>query len=156
MENNLSIAKFATFFVVFWAVMTPLHEWFHLLLLRSFGGNGYIIKTWYGAAVNWTTQPTNHFIAIAYIGGIGVALVYVAMLAWCWYDPFLPELAAALFPWVSGQLAYGIFEGMYEFSMPSAQYISLGGLVFQIGVIIGLLPAIALMALQFANKISEK
>jgi hypothetical protein len=136
----LSIIEYAVCFFLYTWFTTPIHEWCHLTLLKWYGGDGYIIKTWYGAGVVFTKPPTNPTI-VALAGGIGVAILYALIFYWDYYDGDWEEAGAVLPPLFS-QLFYGIFEALYVYTMPFQEYLKWGGILttagWTIGFILGL------------------
>lgn len=149
-----SLAAFLAYFVGFLWLSTGIHEWLHLEVLQLLGGNGYIMKGWIGGYVVFTQNPSNP-VLVALAGGLGVALIYSFLALWNWTN-FNPEEYSALLPMIFGQLVYGVFEGLFVFSMPMAQYADWSQLVYLFGVIAGVVPAVLLMGKQLMAKFEEK
>jgi len=49
--------EFGLTFLIFSWFETAIHEWIHLTVTQYFGGDGYIISTFFGAGVVFTTLP---------------------------------------------------------------------------------------------------
>lgn len=129
-----SIVKYILTFVIFYWAMAGIHEWFHLVALRALGGDGYVVSTWFGGGVEFTKWPTNPDL-VAYVGGLGVALIYGITMIFDWLSYDTPG-SAALFPIVTAQATIGILEGMFIMHVPRAMYqsISTGGFVVSLGI----------------------
>ena len=112
----LSLAEYVVCFMLYTWFTVPLHEWIHLEVLKWLGGDGYIIKTWYGGAVIFTKPPSNPTI-VALAGGLGVAILYALIFYWDYYDGDWEE-AGAVLPQLFSQLFYGVFEASYIYTMP--------------------------------------
>jgi len=119
------------------------HDWIHLQLLRYFGGDGYIIMTWYGGCVVFTQEPT-HPTIVTLGGGIIVATLYGIKAYWNYVSLDWEELAALL-PHIGGQLFYGVFEGLYIYTMPFSEYLKWAGLVQRIGFLLGSLVSVYIL-----------
>jgi len=136
-EILLSIAEYTIYFALFMYFTTPIHEWVHLQLLRFLGGDGYIVMTWYGASVIFTRQPS-HPTIVALGGGIAAAFFYSLKAYWNYISMDWEELAALL-PHIGGQLFYGIFEGLYIYTMPFSECLKWASIVQSVGFMLGLL-----------------
>lgn len=105
----------ATFFMLS-AFKNAIHEWCHLSVLQYFGGDGYIVKSFWGVGVHFTKMPTN-VTAVAFAGGLGTAAFFALLMYMDWDDD--PETAAAFPPLIFSQLFYGIIEGLWIFGNPA-------------------------------------
>jgi len=139
----ISIAEYAFCLTIFLFVDTGIHEWSHLTILRLLGGDGYIIKTPFGAGVVWTQMPTHPLgpLIVSFGGGIGAAIIMLIIIIWDLWDDV--EEAAAAFPIFTRNLVYGIYEGLFILNTPRDVYIQNGmvisNLAFVVGVGLGIL-----------------
>jgi len=136
-EIALRVAEYVVCFLLFTYFTTALHEWLHLSVLKWLGGDGYITKTWYGGAVVFTEMPSNPTI-VAFAGGIGIAILYTILFLWDYYDNDYEE-AAALLPVIGGQLAYGLYEGFFIYTIPFSEFMKWSEVVSVTGWTVGLL-----------------
>ena len=150
----LSLAAFVAYFIGFLWLSTAIHEWLHLEVLQRLGGDGYIMKGWIGGYVVFTQDPSNPML-VAFAGGLGVAAVYAFLALWNWAN-FNPEEYSALLPVICGQVAYGVFEGLFIFSLPMAVYADWSQLVYLFGLVAGAVPSVLLMGQQFIAKYEEQ
>lgn len=147
--------EFAITFFAFAYFRHAIHEWCHLTVLQYFGGDGYIVNNIWGVGVHFTKMPTN-VTAVAFAGGLGIALFYLFLMYMDWDDD--PEQAAAFPPLILSQLFYGIVEGMWIFGNPDLynQYASIAhGLGFGVGVLVSAYLLIAWL-LRLDKKYSGK
>jgi len=107
----LSIAEYVTCFIIYLFVRLPVHEWIHLTVLRLFGGDGYIVPTFWGAQTVFTRMPT-HVTIVAFAGGLGLGAIFFALAYWDWHDEDIEE-CAALLPHALSESFYGVFEGLF-------------------------------------------
>jgi len=107
----MSMAEYVTCFMIFYLVRIGVHEWFHLETAILFGGEGYIIKTFFGALTVFTKMP-RHPTVVAFAGGLGLGAIFFALAYWDWHDWDIEE-CAALLPHAFSETAYGIFEGLF-------------------------------------------
>ena len=139
----LSVAEYIICLLLYTYFTVPVHEFLHLIALRLLGGDGYIVQTWWGAAVTFTKQPSNP-ILVALAGGIGVAALYTLIFYWNYCDGDLEE-ASAVLPLIGSQLAYGIFEALFTYKKPLGEYIFWAGVVSAVGWLAGFLPGLKLL-----------
>ncbi len=140
-----------TLLVCIW--ITPsIHEWVHLNVTQYFGGDGYIIKTVFGAGVVWTTQP-DYPQLVAFAGGLGVAIIFSLLALRDFHDDI--EQAAGYIPVICSQAAYGILEGFFIFKVSSSVFRDYAQKALAIGWTIGLLIAI-IMLLVWLVRLSAK
>lgn len=134
----LSLLEYGFCFMLYMVFAIAIHEWIHLYFLKSFGGDGYIVSTLFGAQTIFTKDPLRNLQFIAFSGGLGVFSLYSGLFYWNWKAKSYSE-AASLTPMIFNQLFYGIFEGLFEFSMPFAQYLYWGTMITVVGQTIGLI-----------------
>jgi len=103
--------EYTFFFVAFYWMRLPLHEWFHLHALLAMNGYGYVEPTIWGAHVIIERMPT-HPTVVAFTGGLGLGLLFTAFIYWEWISQNVEPMAAAI-PQAASELAYGVFEGLY-------------------------------------------
>jgi hypothetical protein len=139
----LTITEYIICLLLYTFFTAPLHEWLHLTTLRRLGGDGYIIQTWWGAETVFTKTPTNPTL-VALAGGIGVAILYALIFYWDYYDGDLEE-ASAVLPLIGSQLAYGIFEALFVYTMPLGQYIYWATIISNIGWATGFIISLNLL-----------
>jgi len=144
--------EFGLTFIIAMLVTVGIHEWFHLEVTQYFGGDGYIIKTWWGAGVVWTTRPEYPQL-VAFAGGLGVALFYGVWAFLDWHDDI--EQAAALMPIICSQLCYGIVEGFFILDVPASVFRGYAKDALAIGWTVGFLIAVVLM-LMWLVRLSKK
>jgi len=139
-----SIAEYVTCFMVFYLVRLGVHEFFHLEVAILFGGDGYIIKTFWGASTVLTKMPT-HPTVVAFAGGLGLGTIFFILAYWDWCDWDFEE-CSALLPHAFSETAYGIFEGLFlpvmgfwGTKLTIEQFIQYGSIISLTGWIIGLL-----------------
>jgi len=106
----LSIAEYVTYFVIFYYVRLPIHEWCHLSILRMLGGDGYIRATLWGAETVFTRMPT-HPTIVAFSGGLGLGTIFLFLMWTDWIDGDYEEVSALL-PNCLSEYSYGVFEGL--------------------------------------------
>lgn len=143
------IFSFAEYFItllIFYLTTIPLHEWFHLEVVRFFGGNGEIIKTVYGGAMRITSSPNGWIglTATAFAGGIGIAGLYALIASLDWLDD--PEQFAAMIPLITSQFAYGIVEGIYLLTVPWENFVEIAQIALIIGWVVGIFISIFYVA----------
>jgi len=107
--------EFILVFIISRFTVTGIHEWLHLWATQELGGDGYIIKSIFGAGVIWTTRPEYPMI-VAFAGGVGVATIFGIRIIMDWHDDITE--AAALMPIFCSQLVYGIVEGLFILDAP--------------------------------------
>jgi len=113
MDNKKFIAsllEYAFFFVAFYWMRLPLHEWLHLTTLLTFGGWGYIEYAVFGAHVIIERMPT-HPTIVAFSGGLGLGILFLIFLLWELHSENW-EVVAAIIPQMTSELGYGTFEGL--------------------------------------------
>jgi len=139
-----SIAEYVTCFIIFYFVRLPVHEWLHLDVARLFGGDGYIIKTIWGALTVFTKMP-RHPTVVAFAGGLGLGAIFLILAYWDWHDWDFEEFAALL-PHAFSEVSYGTFEGLFlpvmgffGTKLTMEQFIQYGTIIGLAGWIIGLL-----------------
>jgi hypothetical protein len=152
-QAALSLGDFLLCFILYWSFSVIIHEYIHLEVLRYFGGDGYIKLGFISAYVQFTTPPTQPFI-VALSGGIGLAILY-SILAYRNWANFDPEEYSSLLPIISAQLFYGFFEAFFIYTMPLSQFADISQVIFLIGMLIGLVPAIWIMGKQLMAKLDE-
>ena len=143
-EMGWGFFEFVFTFLIFSFFTIAIHEWLHLSVTQYFGGDGYIIKTWYGAGVVWTIRPEYPQL-VAFAGGIGVAIFYSFLAFMDWHDDI--EQAAALLPIIGAQLAYGIVEGFFILDMPASTFRHYAYQALTVGWIVGFLAALIIMVM---------
>jgi hypothetical protein len=134
-----SIAEYFLTLLIFYATTVPIHEWFHLEVAQFFGGDGVIVKTVYGGAMRFTSMPDGliGLTATAFAGGIGVALIYSLIASLDWLDDI--EQFAAMIPLITSQLAYGLAEGIFLFSVSLQEFFDIAQIALAIGWVVGLI-----------------
>jgi len=151
-----SITIFIWCYLLYYALTTFIHEALHLFTLRSFGGEGYITLTASGGLTQFTKLPAPEgMFMIALSGGIGVALIYT-MFAIINFKQHSTEEFAALLPFIFGQLAYGLFEGFYVFTMPRVVFNYYGAIIANVGFIAGLIAGLFLVADAVAGHLAKE
>ena len=151
-----SVIVFVWCFLLYYGLTIFIHEALHLFVLRSFGGEGYIILTSSGGLTKFTTPPApTGMFWVALSGGVGVAAIY-AMFAVINYKQHSMEEFASLLPFLTGQLAYGLFEGFFVFSMPRVLFNYYGSIIANIGFIAGLIIALFITGQAVVDAILEK
>jgi len=103
--------EYVFFFMAFYWMRLPCHEWFHLQTLLIMDGYGHIEYTIWGAQVVITDMP-QHPTVVAFAGGLGLGLLFIAFAYWEWISNNIEPLAAVI-PQAASELAYGLFEGLY-------------------------------------------
>jgi len=139
-----SITEYVVYFMLFYYVRIPIHEWIHLDVTRIFGGNGYIEKTFWGAQMVFTKMPTHPTVA-AFAGGVGLGLIFLFLIYLDWIDWDVEEIAALL-PHCLSEFSYGVFEGLlipgvglFGTRLTQAQFIKYGSMVGVSGWTFGLI-----------------
>jgi len=140
----MSMAEYVTCVIIFYFVRLPVHEWFHLEVARLFGGDGYIIKTFWGAATIFTKMPT-HVTIVALAGGLGLGTLFLILAYWDWHDWDIEEFSALL-PHALSEVSYGTFEGLFlpvlgffGTKLTMEQFLQYASIIGVAGWIVGLL-----------------
>lgn len=133
--------NFLLCFILYFWLTVAIHEWIHLSVLRSLGGDGYIMRTWYGGATVFTATPhswlgVSGWAWTAFAGGIGVALIYSLLALENWFEASAEEFVS-LMPIIGAQLFYGVYEGLFEASLPQSAYLYYANFVVFSGFIAG-------------------
>ena len=144
--------EFALTFLIFYWFTLAIHEWCHLSVLRYFGGDGYIIRTWFGAGIVFTSQPLYPQL-VAFAGGIGIAIFYTFLCFMDWDDDI--ESAAALIPLICSQLAYGIVEGFFIFNVSAKTFSRYASQALTVGWVVGLILSI-IVIVEWLVKLNAK
>ena len=100
------------YLVGFGLVALVMHEFFHLLVLRALGGDGYITFTLREGFTHFTATPDNVW-AVHLSGGLLTAAFFLlAFWVWAWSSdsPHDTNLEVAAFTWGIGNLAYAPVE----------------------------------------------
>lgn len=150
----LGVAEYIVDFLIFWLVALAVHEFIHLNVLRMYGGEGYTAFTITGGAVVFTKPPSNYFM-FALSGGLGIVAIYGLLAFWNWKDRDMEEFASIL-PFIGSQLAYGIFEGLFVFTMPRRLFNEYGGYISTAGFVFGLAISLWIMANLLVDNLVEK
>ena len=132
------LGKYIFIFMAFYFLATPFHEWAHLLATDFLGGSGYIIQNpWgLGGMMVFTSQPSNLFL-VSIAGGVAVAVVFLLVFIFDWYGKNQDLIGAmAILPIITGQLCYGIMEGVC-YNMSVAQFMDYGAVAAVIGYGVG-------------------
>jgi len=139
-----SIAEYVIYFILFYYVRMPVHEWIHLEVLRMFGGDGYIRATFWGAETVFTKMPS-HPTCVAFAGGLGLGTIFLFLIWTDWIDGDWEEVSALL-PNCLSEFSYGVFEGLFIPSigffgakLTQAQYIKYGTTIGVAGWTFGLI-----------------
>jgi hypothetical protein len=134
-------------------VQVGVHELFHLNVLRFFGGDGIIGYDLFGNGyVHFTKLPPESWMltVVAFAGGIGMAL-WLGMFIWLdWHDDY--EQALPLIPIFLSQLAYGIFEGFFVYSMPLDRFFEVASWIAAVTLPIGFVISLLLFVKNLADK----
>lgn len=155
LKASLAFTKFLVLLFAFNYFTTGIHEWIHLSVLKYFGGNGYIVRTWLGGGATVFTKNSSNPFIVALSGGVFVGLLFlaIALLDWSTFDS---EGFAGVLPIALSQISYGVFEAFFMYSMPRGEYMAWAGLANAIGLFIGLPISLWVLAVSLMQKWSSK
>ncbi len=112
----------------FGLVALVMHEFFHLLVLRALGGDGYITFSLREGFTHFTATPDN--VWAVHLGGglLTAAFFLLAFWVWAWSSdsPHDTNLEVAAFTWGIGNLVYAPVE-----MLVSSQ--AVGAMMFAVG-----------------------
>ena len=100
------------YLVGFGLVALVMHEFFHYVVLRALGGDGYITFGMQEGFTHFTVTP-NHVWAVNLSGGLLTGAFFLsAFWVWAWSSnsPHDTNLEVAAFTWGVGNLAYAPIE----------------------------------------------
>jgi len=125
-----------TAFIVFGMITVAYHEYCHFNVLRTMGGDGYVIFYWFAGYVVPTKLPPTVLgcFLTALAGGIGCFLLYLYFDQWWLEDPTDRWVRVACRFHLVSQLVYGIGEGLWFIGMITTEAFII---VFIISWIIG-------------------
>ena len=122
-EVIIIFSKYIFVTLALWFIINGIHEYMHLIVGTALGGEGYIKLTGFGAATYWTGLTPTAYTLTSYAGGLITGTV---LLVWSLFDLYFKNVSgwAAITPVAVSQLVYGLYEGMYQGTIPKTQYLA--------------------------------